>query len=328
MAIDWKPFRQIVDSHERFTLTSHVRPDADAVGSELALATFLDRLGKQVDIVNPSAMPSGILFLDPEDRVKKYGPKSTQQVLSNADVHIVVDTSAWVQLQDVGKVIRKSDAMKVVIDHHLSSDDLDAIEFKDTSCEATGRLIFDLAKAMQWELTKDVATYLFCAIATDTGWFRFSSTNAGTMHVIGDIMAAGANPTEIYQQLYEQNTLARLHLHGRTLARIQTACDGRLAYTSVTQNDFKETGAGPADTEEIVNECLRIKGTEIAFIAVEQQNKQIKFSLRSRTDNDVAAIAETFGGGGHKQAAGTMLTGPIASAIKKVITAMSQSLEP
>lgn len=326
MKIDWEPLKRIVADHQDFVLSSHVRPDADAVGSELGLALLLESLGKRVRIVNPSAIPGNLAFLDEARRLMKIGEQISAEEIKQCDVHIVVDTSAWTQLMDVGQALRASPAVKVVIDHHASADDLGAIEFKDTQCEATGILILQVYDAFEMAVSEFAATALFSAISTDTGWFRFPSTTSDTYRAAARLIDAGAKPTLIYQQLYEQRSLARVRLAGRVLDRVHVEHDGRLAYTYVAAADFKDTGAVPADTEDFVNELLKIAGVECAFIAVEQLNRQIKFSLRSRTGVDVSAVAEQFGGGGHKQAAGTLVAGPMKTALNSVLAAMNTAL--
>ncbi len=327
MTINWEPLREIIEANRRFVLSSHVRPDADALGSELALAELLENMDKTVRIVNPSAAPKNLAFLDPGARIRKLGDGVTADDVCDTDVHVILDTSSWVQLADVGKAMQKSSAKKVVIDHHVSSDDLGALEFKDTRAEATGALITRMAEALELPLSAGIAQALFCAVATDTGWFRFSSTTSDTMRLAGQLIDLGAEPHVTYRLLYEQYSQARLKLAGRVLSRINLECDGLLAYTSVEWDDFVRTKATPVDTEDLVNECLTIAGTKCAFIAVEQQNKQIKVSLRSRAEVNVAAVAERFGGGGHKQASGAVLPGPLADAIAKVVTAMKASLK-
>jgi bifunctional oligoribonuclease and PAP phosphatase NrnA len=327
MNINWEPLRTIIDDHQRFVLSSHVRPDADALGSELALAEMLEALGKSVRIINPSAAPDSLNFLVSKGRIEKIGNGVSADDVRDTDVHIILDTSAWGQLSDVGKAMRHSSAVKVVIDHHVSSDDLGAIEFKETTAEATGALIFQMAEALSLPMTASIAESLFCAIATDTGWFRFPSTTSGTMRTIGRLMDLGAEPHRIYRSLYEQYSLSRIRLSGCVLSRVEVAYEGRLAYTWVEWNDFVQTGAKPVDTEELVNECLRISGTHAAFIAVEQQNRQVKVSLRSRTDLNVAQVAEQFGGGGHMKASGALLPGPISQAVSTVRAAMRAALD-
>jgi bifunctional oligoribonuclease and PAP phosphatase NrnA len=326
MTIDWQPLRDVIETNDRFVLSSHARPDADAIGSELGLAGLLEQMGKSVRIVNPSAAPSNIEFLDPGRRVLVLGDTITEDEALEADVHIVVDTSAWSQLGPVGGVLKKTQACKIVIDHHVSSDDLGALEFKDGRAEATGALIFRLAEFLGSTITPVIATALYTAIATDTGWFRFPSTTGDTMRIIGRLIDFGASPPLIYQSLYEQYSLARVRLAGRVLGRVEVECNGRLAYVWVRHDDFAATGAGPADTEDLVNECLRIAGTDCAFILVEQKDERVKVSFRSRTDVNVAAIAEQFGGGGHKQAAGAGLSGSLTEALAKVLSAMKAAL--
>lgn len=326
MTIDWEALRDILESNERFVISSHVRPDADAIGSELALAAILERLGKTVRIVNPSETPPNLAFLDPDCRIKKIGQGITHEEVADADVHVVLDTSAWNQLLDVGKVLRKTQAAKVVIDHHFSADDLGALEFKDQRAEATGSLVFRMAKALDLPLDSEIAMPLYCAIATDTGWFRFPSTTAETMRTGAELIDAGAQPHVIYEKLYEQFSFGRVRLTGTALSRVTLECEGKLAYTWIMQDDFATTGAKPVETEDLVNECLRIAGTKAAFIAIEQINKNIKFSLRSRTELNVAQIAERFGGGGHKQAAGAVLSGPLAKAKNTVLDAFKSAM--
>jgi phosphoesterase RecJ-like protein len=325
--IDWKPIVPLIESHQRILVSSHVRPDADAIGSALGLACLLKHLGKTVRIVNPSAPPANLFWIDPEQMVETFGGSVNGASLAETDLHIIVDTSAWQQLGELGKWMRTTTIPRIVIDHHVSSDDLGAMEFKDTRSEATGSLIFRLCEFMNAPLTQVAATALYAAIATDTGWFRFPATNAQTMQIAGSLMERGADPTDIYRHLYEQSTLARLHLCGRVLGRAQLDADGLLASTVVKWSDFVELGAVPADTEDLVNECLRIAGTRAAYIGVEQMNSQIKFSFRSRGGLNVASIAEKFGGGGHKQAAGATLPGPLDLAHARVHAAMLEGLK-
>ena len=145
----------------------------------------------------------------------------------------------------MGDVIRSLNAKKIVLDHHVSSDDLGAEQFKDVKAEATGRLVLEAAHQLGVKVTPEIATPLFAAVATDTGWFRFASTTGDTYRAAGTLMDAGAKPNEIYNRLYEQDTLARVNLMGRILANAKTDLSGRLIYTIVLQNDFKATAHCP-----------------------------------------------------------------------------------
>ncbi len=325
--MDWQPLIKIVDKHQSFVISSHVRPDADAIGSETALAEILEQMGKTVAIVNPSAMPGALRFLDPTQSIRLISTPEGKQAVEQAEIHLIVDTSAWAQLADVGVAMRAAQSRKIVIDHHVSSDHLNATEFKDTSCEATGSLIFDLARYVKTIISPLMATRLFAAIATDTGWFRFPATRGETYRIAGELLDHGAVPHDIYRQLYEQGSISRTRLTGRVLSRVVLECEGRFAHTFASQGDFQELNASPPDTEDLVNECLRIAGTRAAIIAVEMPNRMIKVSFRSRQGLDIAQVAEQFGGGGHRQAAGATLPGPLTEALTRVVAAVKQKIE-
>lgn len=326
MAIDWQPLIEIIQQHETFVLTSHCRADCDAVGSEVALAHLLRAMGKQVVIANGDPVPEHIAFIDPERRVKVLGESVAAKELLARDVLIVVDTGAWVQLGPMAEVVRMFPGERVVIDHHVSQDDLDATLFKEETAAATGRLILELGEALGIEITPEIATPLFAAIATDTGWFRFSSVQEVTFLALARLVKAGANPPAIFSELFERHSLARLYLRGRILNNIVTDAGGRLLSTHVTQQDFNETGANKTDTEDAINALLTVAGSEVAVLFVELKPEKTKVSLRSRTAFDVQQIAAQFGGGGHKAASGVTFEGSIAEAQEAVLGAISNQL--
>jgi bifunctional oligoribonuclease and PAP phosphatase NrnA len=322
MKIDWTPLREILAVKNRFVLTTHVRPDADAIGSEIAMAGLLEQLGKEVRIINASVVPTRLEFIDPKKKCLQLGAQVSEAEAADTDVHIILDTSSWSQLAEVGRVFKKTTAQKVVIDHHVCAEDLGALNLKDTDAEATGALVFQFAQAMGLTITPVIGTAMFAAIATDTGWFRFPSTTGETMRTVGHLIDAGIQPAVLYKTLYEQYTLARIKLAGRVLSRMMLDCGGKLAWTYVTLVDYRETGAEPPDTEDLVNECLTVGAVEAAFILIEQSNGNVKASIRSRSHLDVSRIAGNFGGGGHKQASGAILPGPLADVQTTILAAM------
>jgi bifunctional oligoribonuclease and PAP phosphatase NrnA len=326
MSIDWRRFVELVQAHRRFLLISHVRPDCDALGSELGMALVLEALGKHVRIVNAQETPANLRFIDPGNRIQALGKHVSPAELANCDCILVLDTSAWAQLGTMGDVIRASTATKLVLDHHISQDDLGAEVFRNVKAEATGRLVLEAAHALGVKLTAEIATPLFAALATDTGWYRFASTTGDTFRFGGELVDAGARPEAIYNAISEQDTLARVQLRGRILARTQTELDGRLVFTSVTREDFHETNAAPADTEDVVNMTLVVRGTEVAVIFVEQPDGSVKVSFRSRGGLDCSRLAETFGGGGHKAAAGALVLGPLNTAEGRVLDAVRAAM--
>ena len=325
-AMDWTPLKAVIDENESFLISSHVRPDADALGSELGMRAILLAMGKRVTIVNASAPPANLQFMNPPGVILKLNDTVTKATIPQHDVIIIVDTSAWQQLGSMADFIQASAAKRVVIDHHVSSDDLNALELKDVASAATGELICEIGEEFGITFEAEVANWLYAAIATDTGWFRFPSTSARTMKIAARLMDCGAIPHYVYNLVHEQSSLARVRLGGRVLARIQVEAEGRLAWIYADSKDMAETGAVPSDTEGLVNVCLTVGGAEAAFVAVELQTGQIKFSLRSRVPHNVAAVAEQFGGGGHKLASGATMPGPLPAAVERMKAAFLDML--
>lgn len=325
--INWAPLQGIIEQHQSFLITTHVRPDGDALGSQRGLAAILESLGKQVIMINATAPPANLSFMNVDQAVKKLGEDIRKQDIPPVDVQVVVDTSAWQQLGAMTEVLRASKCPRVVIDHHVSSDDLGATEFKDVQAAATGELICEAAEFLGVTFDPGPASWLYAAIATDTGWFRFPSTTSYTMRAGATLMDQGARPDEIYNYIHEQRSLAKLHLSGLTLSRMQVECDGQLAWISANRKDLEATNAVPADTEGLVNQCLTVAGSKAAFIAVELPTAQVKCSLRCRPPFDVAALAERLGGGGHRLAAGVTLAGDFAAAIDTLRREFQQMLE-
>lgn len=326
MPIDWKPLIDLIAANESFVLTSHTRADCDAVGSELAMAAVLESLGKRVRIVNADAPPPHIAFIDKNNKVEVLDDGATAADCHEADVHIVLDTSAWGQLGEMAEVVRDSPAERVIIDHHLSGDDLGAIELKDTTAEATGRLVLEASEALGVPLTREIAEPLFYAIATDTGWFRFPSVTAATYKAVAKLVAAGADPSQAFARLYERNTAARVMLHGRIMQNLKLAEGGRVAYSTAPKSDFEATGAEVSDTEDVVNRLLSVDGVEVAMLACWLEGEKSKVSLRSRGDFDVREVAEEFGGGGHAKAAGVRIPGSVDEATRVVLASLKRRM--
>lgn len=326
-SIAWPRFVELVRLHERFVLTTHMRPDCDALGSELGMADILLSLGKQVRIVNGDSVPPHLRFIDPGNRILQLGKDVSPADLAADHVLLILDTSAWGQLGPVADVLRHWHGVKMVLDHHASQDDLGAEMFKNVHAEATGRLVCEAGEQLGAPLGEQTAFPLLAAITTDTGWFRFSSTTGETLRVAARLLDAGARPEVLYRQLYEQDSLARLHLFGRVLARATAEADGRLIYITVLAQDFAETGAHSSDTEDLINFTLKVRGTEVAIIFIEVGAETFKVSFRSRSTVDVSKLAEGFGGGGHRQAAGATVHGTLADVQGRVLAAVRGSLK-
>jgi len=357
MPIDWRPFVDFVQGHERFLLTTHIRPDGDGIGSMKALALALTRLGKQVRSVISSTYPARYCFLDPDRQIERFRAGETEPQarrrptpgsndkfsgsassevqsppsldlwpLAAADAAIILDTGTWNQLGDLGPFLRSLKAARAVIDHHQTQDDLGALCFVDARAEATGRLIFEAINALQVPLDGAMACALFVALAMDTGWFRHSNTTAATFELAGRLVEAGARPETLYEPLFEENSLARLKLLALILSRLQVAERGLIAYTELRSADYQETGATPQDSEDLVNYTRSVAGVEVGLFFMEQPVGGVKVSFRSRQRVDVAGIAEQFGGGGHRLASGAIIHAPLEQARASVLDAVAAAI--
>jgi bifunctional oligoribonuclease and PAP phosphatase NrnA len=324
MPIDWKPFVKLVGEHKRFLLTTHIRPDADGLGSMLGLADVLERLGKETRLVIASTWPPRYDFLDPDKRIQRL--RAPGDEFRQADAAIVLDTGTWNQLGDFGPFLKTLPIAKVVIDHHLSQDDLGAVRLVDTTAEATGRLVWEAINALGQPLSPRAAGMLFVALAMDTGWFRHRNTSAATFALADKLVAAGAQPTPLYDHLFEHNTLGRLKLTGLVLDRLQVVEAGRVAYTEIHKDDYQATGAIPPDSEDLVNYTRSVGGVEVGLLFMEQPAGGIKVSFRSRERVDVAAIASQFGGGGHRLASGAVIHTTLEDAKTRVLAAVRAGL--
>ena len=323
---DWTKLAGIVAQAGRFLLTVHVRPDGDCIGSELAMAAILRRLGKDVRMVNADRVPPDLRFLEGTgdiEHIEAFDPPW----LDSLDVIMVLDTISWAQLGPMKPILQAHNGTIVAIDHHAVGDDIGAIVFSDTQAEATGRLVFEAARHLGIALTPDMATALFTAIATDTGWFRFSSVTDQTFTVIAELVRAGAVPHVIYNRLYEQGSAGKTRLAGRTLAKVELHRDGKLAFTSIMLDDFAQAGAIFSDSEDLINKTLAIGGTEMALIVVEQPGGGFKISFRSRCEVDCSQVAMKFGGGGHRQASGAFQNLPFDELKTALIAAMTAAYE-
>ncbi len=324
MPLDWARFVEIVRSHQRFLLTTHIRPDGDGLGSMQALAEVLRQQGKEARSVIASTFPPRYRFLDPEGRIESFALPGEEW--RGAEVAIVLDTGTWNQLGNFGPFLRSLPVVKVVIDHHQTQDDLGAVRWVDTTAEATGRLVFNAITAMGVPLPASAASHLFVALAMDTGWFRHSNATSATFALAAKLVEAGANPEILYERLFEDNTLPRLKLTGLVLDRLQVTNNGRVSYTEILRKDYETTGATPQDSEDLVNYTRSLAGVEVGLLFMEQPRGGVKVSFRSRALVDVARLAEKFGGGGHRLAAGAVLEIPLEEARARVLQAVAAAL--
>lgn len=300
-----------IDKHDRFILTSHARPDGDAIGSVLGASLILQQLGKEVDVVLSDHVPVIYRSLPYADSIQRVS-----EINGRYDAAIILECDS---VQRTG--IRGLDApgrTLINIDHHSSAKPFAQVNWIDPSACATAQMIFELARAAGARITTEVATCLYTAVLTDTGSFCFQGTNASTFALAQELVKAGADPSYIAQSVYFANPESKMRLLGMALGSLKRDMD--LVWMTVTQEQMRQCGAIEEDCEGLVNYGLGIAGVEVAAFFRELPDGRYRISLRSKGDVNVAEIAAQFGGGGHECAGGCSLPGPLASALEKITT--------
>ncbi len=323
-SIDFSQALDCLKKAQSVLITCHVRPDGDSLGSAAGLARMLASLGKSAQIILPSDLPARYVFLFERDRPRVIKDDWQQVSLAGFDTVVIVDTSVQAQLEPQYEFLKNCSLPVLVIDHHLESENIGTVELLDPSASAVGLMIAELFEAWPVELDADSAKALFTAIATDTGWFRFPNADFRSYHQASRLLQAGAQPSELYEILYMQSSQGKMRLTGKALDSLELFCDGRLACMSLLREDFRQSQAEQADSEDLINESLRIGSVIAAVMLTETENGSIRVSLRSKGQINVARIAERFGGGGHKLAAGAQLAPGIAQAKEKIVSAIGE----
>ena len=294
-------------NNHKFVLTTHVNPDGDGLGSELALAEFLMSRGKYVSIINHSATPDFYRFLDPAGRIMTFDEARDAQKVANADVIVVMDTNHPDRLRTMEHPVLNSKAVKVCIDHHLEPAEFAQHYVIDDDATSTGEIVYGLLIRMNGKaLPAAVASPLYCAIMTDTGSFRYPRVDPETFSICAHLIECGADPVEIYHQVYEQWSPGRMELLGEALAGLRTEYAGKLAHISITQEILTKTGTTEVDTDNFTVYPMSVKGVVIGILFIGLRNG-VKISFRSRGDIPINELAKEFGGNGHKNAAGARL---------------------
>jgi phosphoesterase RecJ-like protein len=322
MPLDWSPLVAFLRQHDRPLLMTHVRPDADGLGAQLALHDALTALGKHPRVAIASRLPPRYAFLDPPRKViEDFKPAA----FADRDSVLILDTGTWNQLDAFGDWLKGSPLPRAVVDHHRTQDDLGGLRFVDVASESTGRLAHEVIRALGASVSPAAANHLFMAVATDTGWFRHPNATPRTFELAAELVTLGANPTLLYEQLYESAPLARLRLMGVALERLQVRAGGKIAYTEIFLSDYPATGAVPGDTEDLINYPRSVEGVEVALVFIEQPGGGTKVSFRAKAV-DVSKVAERFGGGGHKLASGARTNDPLPQTRDAVLAAVEAAL--
>ncbi len=309
-----KTISKAIKKFNRFLISAHINPEGDAIGSELALASLLRRLGKEVIILNESPVPHILRFMKGADTILKDPPKNL-----DFEAAIILDCP---DMSRVGNVSPHVSDDKVVfnIDHHVSNEDFGKYNWVNADTSSTGEMVFELFKVFKLEITYDEAVAMYVAIMTDTGSFKYTNTSSKTHMIVSELIEIGVRPYEIYSRIYETTSMQDTNLLAEALQTLKVTDDGKVSWLWVTKEMLKKTKASLEGTENIVNFARAIEGTEIAMLFRETGTEnRIKVSFRSKGRVDVNKLAAFFDGGGHATASGCTIFGKIEDVEKKVL---------
>jgi bifunctional oligoribonuclease and PAP phosphatase NrnA len=297
----------LLHDKRRFVLTTHVNPDGDAIGSEVALAAWLTEAGKQVRIINHSPTPAVYKFLDPEGAIRTYDQTRDAVELADAEVIIVVDANQPGRLRSMEPAVLGSRALKICIDHHLEPHGFADYYLIEEDATSTGEILFRLlGRLTEGHFSSTIATALYCAILADTGSFRYPRVDPEIHRIAARLIECGADPVDIYGRVFEQWSDGRIHLLGETLRALHTTADGRIAYVTITRDMLQRTGTSEEDTDNFTTYPMSIAGVLVGILFLEL-TQGLKISFRSRGNIPINELARQFGGNGHRNAAGARI---------------------
>jgi phosphoesterase RecJ-like protein len=298
-----------IEQRERFVLTSHARPDGDAVGSALACCQVLRAMGKQADVVLHDGVPRIYRSLPFADEVLQ-----ADTVRGNYEAAIILECDSIHRTRLEGL----QDRFLISIDHHISGRPFADVNWIDPHAVATAEMVFRLAREAGVKFSPEIATCLYTALMTDTGSFMFQGTNDNTFALARELVLAGADPAHCARGIYFAHSTAKLRLLGEALRNLNL--EAHLGWIWVTQEQMERCGAKEEDCEGLVNYVLSIGDVEVAAFFRELPDGRYRVSLRSKGKLNVARVAESFGGGGHECASGCAVDGPLADAVRQILS--------
>lgn len=321
MTEEFKKIAALVDAGRRFLVAAHLNPDGDAIGSSLALALAMEKMGKDVVVYNRDATPFQFAGMASAERIV-----NTLESEAPFDAAFVLDCS---ELERVGAgfLDMVTTEVWVNIDHHLTNKTFADYSVIDSNACSTGYLVYQLLKELDVEIDLDMAENIYTTILFDTGSFHYSNATSEAFSAAGDMVALGVSPWSVANKVFENQPQGRIQLLSHVLNTLKVERGGKIASVLVTQEMMKETGTGPDSTDGFVNYPRSIEGVEVAFLIRETGSDEYKISYRSKGTVNVAEAAQTFGGGGHRNAAGYVINGDIAIVSAKAVDALKAVME-
>ena len=305
--MNWQLLNNIIKDGDTFVLSTHVNPDGDGLGSQLAFYYYLNHLGKKCKIINHSSLPDHYDFLNQDRVIETYDRDKHKEYIKNVDVAVIFDIGDCKRLESVYTNLLDSNAYIVSVDHHPSISDFFDECFVDLKMPATGYMVWDFLMYNNYiDMPIKAAEGLYCALITDTGSFRYNSTTPECHKMAQHLLSLGVKPYNIYSKIYERREIPQILLLSLAINKIKFYSNGEFAGYVIDQKMLDNVNASHTDVEGFTDFVRSIKGVEVAFMILEQKY-DIRINLRSRGEYIIRDIAEHFNGGGHELAAGATI---------------------
>ena len=313
----------VLRSYQSFVLLSHVRPDGDAIGSQLALGYSLMAMGKSVRLINEDGLPENLAFLAGSERIESPPADPV-----DAEVAIALDTATKPRLGDAALHAASSADLWINIDHHVSNPKYGDLNLIDSTSPATGQILYDLITKLDLPMPAETRDAIYVAVSTDTGSFQYPSTTARTYDMAADLIRRGVDVGTINSLTYDEQPYRRLELMRALLTTLERSPDGIVAHWELRDQTRIDLELRPEDSEGLIDVIRAIRGVQLALFFEELPDGKIRVSMRSKDRKlDVCKIATGFGGGGHALAAGIRMKGPLAEAKARVLEAVRRRVE-
>lgn len=311
----------LIKTNDNIFIVSHISPDGDNMGSSLALMWALEKKNKNVTVLESDLIPDDFKFLPGSDSIKPYNEN-----LGDIDLLIALDCGDEERLGLNKELLERSNKV-LNIDHHVSNTNFGDVNVVDPDASATGELVYELVKAMDISIDKNIAENLYTAISTDTGSFKYDSTTSKTHRIVAELLDTGIDKNKININIYENMSFSKMNLLREAFRTLETFKGKRIATMEVTQDMLSETETSMEDAEGIISFIRNLDTVEVAVLLKERKEKSIKVSLRTKKDVDASKICKIFGGGGHKRAAGCTINEELNRAKELIVKAIEKEME-
>ncbi|MEW6686930.1 MAG: bifunctional oligoribonuclease/PAP phosphatase NrnA [Candidatus Edwardsbacteria bacterium] len=313
---------KVIKENQYFLITSHIDPDGDCIGAQLALCSLLKKLKKKVEVVNQDRIPERYRFLPGSENIQS---RTSGQI--DFTCAFVLDTAGLDRIGNVQRTIIPNGMVIINIDHHQSNDLFGNYSYVDSEASSTCELLYLLMTEMSERIGKERATLLYTGIMTDTGGLRFANTTARVFRICSSLVKEGASPAFIADQVYAQRNPKVMKLLGEVLTSLEVDETGNIGSLVLKRETYRRLGVNLSECEEFVNYAISVNGVKVGIFFREQEDGKIRVSLRSREAIDVNQIAAVFGGGGHYQAAGCKMEGELLAVKQKVLEEIKRQIK-